>query len=838
MTFGGPLPVYTANGTATVDAFFPISAYGLQGNGKLPDINTIGLLTDTLTPLTSGLTVTQIREAIQGGQTPVIAASAFNNVNVSALNTIIPVTQGLSYLATDTDLTTISYIGPLVTIPAALGPNGPVPSQQVQKFSLTLIFISGGNNASGSTAPNRAPAVPVLSSTSTSVSVSVNAAGVTGTPTPTYSVSYRIGSGTATVVPLTLQNGLWRANLTGLTASTTYIFTSQATNSAGTVSSSTVSVTTAAPPVVVGPWNDHITYTVGSVVTLNGVTYICSALAGPGVGPFGGYLDGTAPGYLGIIFWTLPPKYPTTTGSNPTATPSVAKAQTIRYKKVVCWGLNPNVVNFATAGTLGHRVCVSIPVDVMNAIFVWSRATGELAPTGRLNNAHANGSSPLQDALVTAMQGGFNDIDGVSTGLNFSSTATDMAGDLKRDPSIYNEATRVRSGVSTTHYGANDLVMAYLMFKCFGSSSYDPTDVIYNIDDAFNMLSSEELAAAITASLEAEDALANACVLPNGKGVSSQLPGDNKGQVDAMFRAFLAADPLRYFLNGVQIPGLFETNFVLPATAAGADPQGNGNWCLTVGDKIEVPLQLVFRAPVNVLSVQDNVQNPSSNTPDSANTNIIKGETNFNCATSKADKANIIPIRLQVVCIAPLGSTTGGTSQVKLPLQIAASAPVIFYTPADYGVQTAIAASAAGGTGTYTYSFGVKPLNLPSVAQGLSINSATGLVTFSAAVATTSVAYDAVAAASTTADTAAANDLTNPTKAAAATTAKAAKVAALTAMTNAGGASGILAVKSGKYSVLIIITDSANPVGTVTVNVNMTFDDGAGSSNNANLAAV
>jgi len=531
--------------------------------------------------------------------------------------------------------------------------------------------------------------------------------------------------------------------------------------------------------------------------------------------------------------------YPTITGPNPVVSASVAKAQTIRYKKVVCWGLSPQTINFASAGTLGHRVCISIPVDVMNQIFVWSRTTGEVSPTGRLNNVHSANSSPLADALVTAMSNGFSDIDGVSSALNFSSTALDMAGDLKRDPSVYNAATRVSQGISSTHYGANDLVMAYLMFKCFGSSSYDPTDVIYNLDDAFSMLSSEQLAAAITDSLEAEDALANSCVLPNGKAVSAQLPGDNKGQVDAMFRAFLAADPLRYFLNGVQIPGLFETNFVAPATVAGADPSVGGNWCLTVGDKLEIPLQLVFRAPVNVLSVQDNIQNPSSNTPDSTNTNFIKGETNFN-NSKVADKANAIPIRLQILCSAPSagGSSTGGTSQVTLPLQIAAAVPVVFYTPGDYGIQTALATMAAGGTGPYNYAFGQVLPAIPSVQQGFSINSANGLLTFKAPVATTSVAYDAAVAADAAASAAAEAAPSDTAKAGAAWAAAAAKRSALAAMTAAGGASGVRSVVSGKYAVPIVITDSANPMATITATVNITFDDGTGSSNNANLPPV
>jgi len=526
----------------------------------------------------------------------------------------------------------------------------------------------------------------------------------------------------------------------------------------------------------------------------------------------------------------------------------VAKAQTIRYKKIVCWGLSPNTINFAQAGTMGHRVCVTLPVDTMNEIFVWSRATGELAPTGRLNNPHSDTSSKLADALVQSFGAGFFDIDGVANGLNFSTAALDMAGDLKRDPSVYNAQTDTGSvanpsNISTTHYGANDLVMAYLMFKCFGASAYDPTAVIYNVDDAFNMLSSAQLATAITDSLEAEDALANACVRPNGKAVSAQLPGDNKGQVDAMFRAFLAADPLRYFLNGVQIPGLFETNFVA-LDASGADPSVGGNWCFTIGDRVEVPLQLVFRAPVNVLSVQDNVQNPSSNTPDSANTNFIKGEAaNFNCSTDKADKANAIPIRLQVVCGPPKSSSTKSTSLPagqSLPLQVAASAPAVFYTPADYGVQTSIVAIGAGGVNPYVYSFGALPTDFPTVEQGVTIDPSSGLVQFKAAVATRSAEWKAAKVAADAAALDASNNLTDAVKASVKTTTAAALVQA-ESVARAAGANNmnIPAVKSGKYAVQIIIADSTTPNAVkVPVTVNITFDNGMGSSNNANLPPV
>ena len=420
----------------------------------------------------------------------------------------------------------------------------------------------------------------------------------------------------------------------------------------------------------------------------------------------------------------------------PTPATSVSKASptTIRYKKVVCWGLSPQAVNFAQASTLGHRVSIVLPVDLMNKYFKWTRASQEVAPTGRFvkNPTPAVAGSDFVSQLVKAFGQEYTDLDGVANGLNFSSSALEVAGDIMRDPCVYNSKTDTglpgaATGISNTHYGANDLVMAYLMFKCFGSSSYDPTDIIYNVDDAYNMLSSQQLADVISASLEAEDALANAAVQPNGKPVPLQLAGDNKGQVDAMFRGFLASDPLRYFIKGVQIPGLFETNFVCPPS----DPSVGGNWCLTVGDKIEMPLQLVFRAPVTVLSVQDNVQNPSSATPDSSRTEVIKGEAaTFDCTAQKAALANVISIRLQITCGKPdSGSSTGSTSvdpTATIPLTVAASSSVVFYTNKANGVQKAATMAVAGGANTLVYSK-VDPANWPA---GVTLDTASGVLTY------------------------------------------------------------------------------------------------------------
>ena len=371
--------------------------------------------------------------------------------------------------------------------------------------------------------------------------------------------------------------------------------------------------------------------------------------------------------------------------------PGTATAKSIRYKKTVCFGLASQVINFASAASLGHRVQVSIPVNLMNQYFTWTRAVGQASPVGHFTNqpdAPLNGTAPasFNASLIAAFKGDHTDLDGVAKGLNFSSSALDTANNVKRD----------KSGAANDDGGynsANDLVMAYLMFKCFGSSAYDPTDVIYNLADAFGMLSNEDLADAIQASLDAEEVKADAFS-------SSSAAGYNKGEVDAMFRAFLAADPMRYFVDGKQIAGLFETN---------ADAAGAGNWCLTVGDKIEIPLQLVFTAPVNVLSVQDNVQNPSSSTPEEVYTQVIKGDDRYTgtnaLTTPPATKENVIAIRLQIVCAAPsTGTVTGSTAgSANLPLGFAATANAIFYTPTSYGEQTAIVAMAMGGTPAYAY---------------------------------------------------------------------------------------------------------------------------------------
>jgi len=511
----------------------------------------------------------------------------------------------------------------------------------------------------------------------------------------------------------------------------------------------------------------------------------------------------------------------------------------------------------------------------MNQYFTWSRYSRELRPTGRFtNDPNSVGLVPtFKEMIERCLDSPYSDLDGVASGLNYSSEALDEVADMKRDQCVNNydwdytglaltTPTAPTSTATATHYSANDLVMAFVLNKCFGSSAFDSYGVIYNLDDGFGMLTSAQLAEAIRASLKEEDDKAKNATMPI-KEVDVQQPGDDKGQVDAMFRSLLSIDPLRFYKQGKQIAGLFETNFIatetrfradldatgaltnitvlsgtmvsgteiqrssgtplLPADAvltltgsawsissvsltgsfpvvtagefhtcedivsclgtmasgvltvdeylfgtqltAGAllsgigvpagytigtytpgtapakdtylivpptvngtpaanfadittatyfttptaDPNGSGNWCLAVGDKIEIPVRLYFRAPVTVLSVVDGAKNPSSATPDQVETVFIKGQTKpdgtlFDSTSAAdvaaADRENIIALRLQILCSSPLISnlTRASSEDTTIPLanQIVNFVNPIFYQGPNYATQEAIVLVYAG----------------------------------------------------------------------------------------------------------------------------------------------
>ena len=474
---------------------------------------------------------------------------------------------------------------------------------------------------------------------------------------------------------------------------------------------------------------------------------------------------------------------------------------TLRYKKVVGLGLSFQAINFAQGEFMGHRVRFNVPVDYMNQYFYWTRLSGDYRPTGRFLDAgrdatatDISGLPPFAEFLEWALGTEYTDIDGVADALNYSSDALDTYNDSKRDNGELNYAKPedVSAAIATaspaTHYSANDLVMAYVLAKCFGSSAFDAADIVYNLEDAFGMLSSKALAEAVKISLEEEEALADAVL-----GAAAEPKAGQRGKVDDMFRALLAADPKRFFMDGKQIGGLFETNFV----GDSPDSDAEGNWCLKSGDIIEIPIKLCFTAPVTVLSVVDNAKEPSSNTPANPETVFIKGEAGINAETAwvcspasmaAANRANVMSVRLQLMCSAPLNedgktfATTEGPLTPLPSLSIANQMNIIFYNSAYYPAQSAIAVVPTGGTGVLTYS----SADLPA---GVSLASATGVLTF---------------------DRLDAMDVP---------------------------LAGALAPVSGRHAVTITVTDSAAVPVVRAATIFVSIDNGTGSSNNAIPAA-
>ncbi len=394
----------------------------------------------------------------------------------------------------------------------------------------------------------------------------------------------------------------------------------------------------------------------------------------------------------------------------------------IRYRKIVSTGLNPQEVRFAESGAMGHRVSFDISTEHMNNYFKWMRAKDELSPTGHFFNVPSVGTDSLGNPIPTfygsvlkALGTKYSDQDGVATGLNFSSSALEQAADSKRDPSINN--VDAAGAPAQTHYSANDLVMAYILYKCYGSSSVDTSDLIYNIEDAYGLLKNEDLAENILLSLSGEEMLAQQAVMPLVP-VSNQRPGANKGAVDAMFRNLLSLDPLRYFdASGVQVKGLFEVS---------VDVDASGSWQFMDGDKVEIPVTFVFRSPVSVLSVQDTIRNPSSSTPEKPETTFIAGEAaDFNTSgPTAAAMANTFRIRLQLNCVTynAGGSIVPATSLVALQSVANAAFPQdgFAYLVGETIPQLKVSEFFTGGNGYKTYStYSILPAGLYLAPNGI-----------------------------------------------------------------------------------------------------------------------
>lgn len=247
-------------------------------------------------------------------------------------------------------------------------------------------------------------------------------------------------------------------------------------------------------------------------------------------------------------------------------------ALTIRYRKIVSLALANNSINFTESAIVGHRVQIPMSVDYLNTFFVWERTSGSPRPIGHFLSEV--GSVKFADILINSLNKLYTDIDGTANGLNFSSFILDS-----------NYDSRIRcDGVS-----ANDIVMAYILYKCYGASSAPTMNLIYNLEDAHKMVTSAQLASAIVELMNEDEQMAI-------------TGGVDKGDVDAMFRYMLSANPLRYFkADGKQINGLFETNFC----CGEADPPGSGPWGFIENDILELRINFSFPQDVTHTTADD-----------------------------------------------------------------------------------------------------------------------------------------------------------------------------------------------------------------------------------------
>jgi hypothetical protein len=211
-------------------------------------------------------------------------------------------------------------------------------------------------------------------------------------------------------------------------------------------------------------------------------------------------------------------------------------------------------------------------VDDLNRFFTWHRAAGQPAPIGHFTPQNDISGACFSYILANTLTKNFTDIDGVTGGLNFSSAILDA----NPDPTIRQDGK----------ISPNDLIMAYVIYKLYGSSANPTMNVIYNLQDAYNMLPTSTLIRAIEDSLNAEEA------------------SSSSGAVNDMFQDLLSGDPTRFFdATGKQIPGLFEVN---------SRDSAKGSWNFVENDRIELNVQFTFVNSVTINSTSGDSENINS----------------------------------------------------------------------------------------------------------------------------------------------------------------------------------------------------------------------------------
>lgn len=329
-------------------------------------------------------------------------------------------------------------------------------------------------------------------------------------------------------------------------------------------------------------------------------------------------------------------------------------AATLRYRRVTTVGLASNAINLSSSSAMGHRITVPMSVDDMNSFFYWLRYPGAPRAIGHFNAAGASsaGGPTFLSSMQKSLGFTYTDTDGTLTGLNFSSSALNSM-----------EDGRLRS------FGAisvNDWIMAYVLFKCFGSSSYSTEGVVYNLEDAHNMISNGSAAASIQTSL----------LFDENVGIG--------GYIDNMFTTLMASDPMRFFdASGRQPSGLFETN---------TDASGIGSWNFVLNDKIEIPIQFTFSAPVTVSGVQDTAGELSGNT---APTVIVNTGDTFNIRLQILAVSSVEAAQQAVAAAKAQALLDNATATTQAALAAAAASIPAAQAAADAAAAAAASAAAA-----------------------------------------------------------------------------------------------------------------------------------------------
>jgi hypothetical protein len=281
---------------------------------------------------------------------------------------------------------------------------------------------------------------------------------------------------------------------------------------------------------------------------------------------------------------------------------------TMRFRKIVTSGLAMNTIRFATAASFGHRVSVNVTSTQLGGIFKWSRTKNTSVPKSILNPLTADGKDKLATLIATLLTTTYTDKDAKVNGLDFnSSTLTTM------EALPISAPVRVSAGISS----ANDLVMAYVLFRCFGKTNYSDISQIYNLADAYAMVDDAVLGNAIADAMDT-----------------------NPTEVESFLQEQLKYDTARYISGNTLPTGMFDSN---GDDAETADSTGDMVW--VTGDIIEIPVRLVFRAPVTVANMSDDVVYSSGA---KSETEVIAGEGATWTDTVAPAAANVLAFRLQL----------------------------------------------------------------------------------------------------------------------------------------------------------------------------------------------